>query len=195
LARLKDLRALPVFAQVINAEPGLVIRTLTLYNHPDAWKLLYEFAQSKVHIHFRRVALRYLAKFDPAYQDEYKRLNSEADSECLQRDTAFFLGGESNGPIDDPVGALVDRLAEPDPKRRVTAVTLLCRQEGRFPIERVVELLDDGVPEVRANAAYALGLRGTRREESAVQRLLGDPSGLVRYCARFALKRLEESVW
>jgi HEAT repeat protein len=43
---------------------------------------------------------------------------------------------------------------------------------------------------VRANAAYALGLRGTRDDASRILPLLRDNSGIVRYSAQQALRHL-----
>jgi hypothetical protein len=57
LARLKDLRALPFFAELIHEEPGWAIETLASYDHPEASKPLVEFSESKISSPFLRIPL------------------------------------------------------------------------------------------------------------------------------------------
>jgi hypothetical protein len=152
--------------------------------------LLEKFAWSGASSYRRQAALSHLAKLDSRFQKEYERLRDEVRRNTLRGETAHFLEHDWNWESTDPVPELTEVLRDANPKRRLSAITLLCRHQGSFPVERVVELLNDVDDGVRANAVFALGLRGRGVDTCRVQQLVCDSSGLVRYCARDALSRL-----
>lgn len=79
------------------------------------------------------------------------------------------------------------QLQDPDPLLRHKAIASICQNSENFPTEKVLPLLTDPAEEVRANAVYALHLRGPKECLSAIEPLTRDPSPLVRYCAKHAL--------
>jgi HEAT repeat protein len=188
LAKLRDLRALPYLANAIRTKPSLAIESLVLLNHPDAWKVLEDFVRSEANLHDGRFAAFHLSKINPAYLETYELLDRQASAHQLYLKTIRFIGSQKD--IAGRLEALIAALSDPDPKRRVAAVSLICRHEEEFPEAPVVELLNDPEPEVRANSVYALGLRGSESDAPTIRRLTHDSSALVRYCAREALKRV-----
>jgi hypothetical protein len=132
-----------------------------------------------------------MAQVNPSYRKLYARLDREGNSYQLCWETIVFAGGNLTKDIGDPIQALIGILGDSDPRRRLTAISLICGNEGEFPEKRVAELLDDPDPAVRANAVYALGLRGTASAVPTIRRLTHDASGLVRYCAAEALRHLQ----
>jgi hypothetical protein len=190
LAQLKDRRALPLLAQVIQREPEWVTEPLILFDIPESWSILESFIRSKASIHKRVVAARRMARANGAYQDEYERLRGKDDSKRLRILTRWITTGDFYTEIDEPIAALIGVLGNPDPELRVAAITLICRHDKPFPTADIATLLSDPVPEVRANAVYALGIRANTDALAVMEPLVEDPSGLVRYCAREALRRL-----
>ncbi len=188
LAKLRDLRALPYLANTIRTRPDLAIRSLLLFNHPDAWKVLEDFVRSDADLHDRRLAAFHLSRINPAYLETYELLDRQATAQLLYLETIRFSGSEKD--ITGRIKALIAALRDPNPKRLVTAISLICRHEGEFPKARIIELLKDPDPEVRANSVYALGLRGSESDAPTIRRLTHDSSALVRYCAREVLKRV-----
>lgn len=190
LGRLRELRALPLLAQLIEREPRWATEPLILFDHPDAWSILKRFIRSEARIDRRALAARRMAAADPTWQGEFDRLQRENDCEHLRALTSFIVTDKYRSEINDPIAALIGVFKNPEPERRVAAITLICRHDQPFPTGEVTAMLNDPIPEVRANAAYALGLRGTATVRPIVESALTDPSGLVRYCARAALRRL-----
>ncbi len=193
LAKLGYIRAVPLLAKLIHIKSYRAVKPLMFLDHPDAWKVLEDFVQSGANTHAHRLAARHLCRVNPSYREQYERLDQEAHSNRLHSETILFVGRSSTMDIGNPIKALITALEDSDPRRRVGAISLLCRHEGEFPKERVAVLINDPEPEVRANAVYALGLRGSESEVPKIQRLTSDSSGLVRYCAGEALKRLSLS--
>jgi HEAT repeat protein len=191
LETLRDTRALPLLAEVLKVRPQCAMAPLARLKHPDAWKLLEDFARSDATIYDRWHALFHLAKAKPEYGDEFERVNGEKHRESLRRSANFLLGYEPTVDVPNLTVQLASLLGASNPELRASAISLLCRLETNLPIARVVELLDDSAPRVRANAAYALGLKGSPGEVSVIERLASDRSGLVRYCAREAMRLLE----
>jgi HEAT repeat protein len=195
LGKLSHLPALPFLKEILSgkvrcAGSRSAIEALALFNHSEARNLLEKFARSEANLKMRLSALSHLSKANPSFREEYERLHGEILLDTLRRETLDFLGGNPGLNVPDPIAPLVGKLNDPDPQRRVSAITLVCRHKGAFPAERVVELLEDAEPAVRANAVFALGLRGSGRHACKIQPLTHDSSGLVRYCAREALIRL-----
>lgn len=190
LAALKDVRALPFLSQFINHAPDYAVKPLVLLDNPRGWKILEDFLQSGASIHRRRWISHCMAAANPAYHDVSERLKREAESELLRHQTSSLVAGDYRVEIDDPVAALTGVLLDSDPGRRVLAITLICEHPQQFPRDPIIHLLNDPVPAVRANAVYALGLRGSLEDLSRLSPLQKDSSGVVRYCARGAIERL-----
>jgi len=195
LGRLGHANALPLLKEIFSGKaPSAVSRSaieaLALFNQSDARNLLEKFVRSGGKLYARRYALSHLVKADPSFREECEHLNEEIRVDTLRGETIVFLRGNPALDVPDPIAALTGTLNDPDPMRRVSAITLICRHKGAFPAERVVGLLNDTEPEVRANAVVALGLRGSGSDACKIQPLTHDSSGLVRYCAREALIRL-----
>jgi len=185
---LRDLRAVPHLAKLIRKKAYWAVESLVLLNHPDAWKVLEDFVHSEAHPHSRRLAAFDLSRIKPAYLETYELLDRQALAFQLYHQTIHFVGFDNDRS--DPIKALIAVLSDPDPKRRIAAVSLICRHEEEFPKARIIESLNDPEPEVRANSVYALGLRGLENDAPTIRRLTHDSSALVRYCAREALKRV-----
>ncbi|MFN7939847.1 MAG: HEAT repeat domain-containing protein [Bryobacteraceae bacterium] len=190
LASLKELRALPLLARVVTCKPHWATQPLILFDVPEAWRILENFIRSEAPISERTAAARQMAGANASYQDEYQRLKDQYAAERLRLDTIWLVTGDWCVEIDEPIAALLGVLKNPDPELRVTAITLICRHDKPFPTAGIAGMLLDPVPEVRANAVYAIGIRGSTNDLSLVEPLLEDPSGVVRYCAREALRRL-----
>jgi HEAT repeat protein len=191
LASLADLRVLPTLVVLLGERPELALKPLVLFNLPETRKILEEFIHSSARIRDRRMAAAALTEIDPGFQREHERLRLEAEKEQWARESNWLIGGDGNEPISDPSPALTAILSDKDSDRRAAAIILLCRRDDDFPSESIATLLSDPAARVRANAAYALGLRGTRDDASRILPLMHDNSGIVRYSAQQALRHLD----
>lgn len=194
LASLADLRVLPTLVMLLGERPELAVEPLALFNLPETRKILEGFMHSSARTQDRRVAAAVLAEIDPSFEREHERLRFEAEKEQLAREINWLIGGDWNKTISDPGPDLRAILRDQDSDRRAAAIILLCRRDGDFPSEPIAALLSDPVARVRANAAYALGLRGTSDDVSRILPLTRDKSGLVRYSAHQALQHLNAPI-
>ena len=191
LALLGNLRVLPILVVLLGERPELALKPLALLNLPEARKILEGFIHSSARTQDRRRAAAVLTKIDPSFEGEHERLRYEAEEELVARESNWLIGGDWNKTISDPGPGLTALLRDKDSDRRAAAIILLCRRDDNFPSESIAAVLSDPVARVRANAAYALGLRGTRNDASRILPLMRDNSGIVRYSAHQALRHLD----
>ena len=194
LGRLNHSPAFPLMEAVLRgsirgARCGWAIHALVLFSDPAALQLLQSFANSGAEPFLRSLALARLEQVDPAFREDREQTDREWRLEARRSQIAIFLRGKEQ-ELPDTLAGCVAALHDFDADRRLSAIGLLALQDELFPAGRVVDLLKDADPRVRANAAFALGMRGSSDHAAEVRVLLQDASGLVRYCAREALDRL-----
>ena len=139
LQALREARALPLLAELLKVRPKLAVEPLAVLNHPEAWKLLEDFARSDAPVFERWWAVFDLAKAKPEYRDELKRLEREWHFDGFRRSANFLLGYEPIVHVPNLTAQLVSLLGASDPERRASAIALICRLETDFPTARIVE--------------------------------------------------------
>jgi hypothetical protein len=164
LALLGDLRVLPMLVVLLGERPELPLKPLALFNLPETRKILEGFIHSSARTQDRYRAATLLTKIDASFEPEHARLRYEVEKEQLARESNWLIGGDWNKTISDPGPGLTALLRDKDSDRRAAAIILLCRRDDNFPSKSIAALLSDPAARVRANAAYALGLRGTNKK-------------------------------
>jgi HEAT repeat protein len=189
LARLADKRALPILSALIGECPEIAIEPLARFNAPESREILESFIDSSAYIQYRGEAAKALDKIDPRFAEEHKSIRLAGEQERLRRIINWLISGESCKHVADPCLALCSVLGDADAVRRIKALELLCKLDGEFPVEPVAVLLSDPVARVRANAAYALVLKGSSDDVLRILPLKNDESALVRGVVHLALRR------
>src|SRR5439155_13648318 len=146
LEALRETRALPLLAEVLKVRPKCAMEPLARLNHPDAWKLLEDFARSDAPIFERWCAVFDLAKAKPEYRDELERVNRERHLESLRRNANSLLGHDRDMHVPNLTAELASLLGASNPRLRASAISLICRLETDFPTARILELVDDPEP-------------------------------------------------
>ena len=189
LALLADQRALPILSALIGECPEIAIEPLARFNVPETREILKSFIHSSSFIQHRSEAARALDKIDPRCAEEHKSIRLAGEQERLRRIINWFISGDSCKYVADPCLALCAVLGDADAVRRIKALELLCKLDSEFPVEPVAALLSDPVARVRANAAYALVLKGGSDDVLRILPLKDDESALVRGVVHLALTR------
>lgn len=133
-----------------------------------------------------------MANVNPTYREISKRLAGERGKELLDHKISLLVYRKPGALLDDPIEAVMRVLHEENPDKRIEAITLLCSLGQSFHGDRLLPLMKDPIPGVRANAVYAFGLQGGAEDMATLQTMLDDPSAVVRYCAREALELLRK---
>ncbi len=194
LASLADLRALPTLKRLLlGGYANLAVEALVQFNNSETRKILDELIHSTADIQDRWMAAASLATIDPSFEQIHQQLRSKGKAAHLRGETNKLISGDWNKEISNPGDVLIGMLRDEDSDRRAAAIILICRRNEDFPFEQVSALLSDPVDRVRANAAYAIGVRGSKDQISRITELAKDKSGIVRYCVQRALFHLDNA--
>jgi HEAT repeat protein len=83
-------------------------------------------------------------------------------------------------------------LSSPDPAVRIRAIEFLGSQRDRTVIPQLIEATRDTAVEIKAKAAWALGMLQAKEALEPVSQMLSDPASRVRQSASGALLQIEE---